>query len=87
MTLLKNFRFGDDARYNVQAGAEVFNLLDQRIRTLGTATGSQSSIVVGAPSGVNVRGAFANVNSPFFNDYSTGVFGGRTVQLRAKFVF
>src|SRR3712207_6882540 len=34
VTVLKNFRFGEE-RYNLQIGAEVFNLFNQRIRTIG----------------------------------------------------
>lgn len=90
MTLLKNFRFGGEGRFNLQVGAEVFNLFNQRIRTLGTApTGSFNAGSASGPraSGVNVQTAFANVNSPLFNDYSAGIYSGRTVQLRAKFIF
>jgi hypothetical protein len=72
LTILKNFKFGEE-RYNLQFGAEVFNLFNQRITTIGG---------VGATSS-----AFANVGSAFFNNYSIGDFAGRTVQLRGKFIF
>lgn len=72
LTILKNFRFGEE-RYNLQFGAEIFNLFNQRITTIGG---------VGATSA-----AFANVGSEFFNNYSIGDFAGRTVQLRGKFIF
>lgn len=79
LTIIKNFRFGEE-RYNLQFGAEIFNLWNQRIRTIG-----------GGPSGDAGVGptnnAFNRVISPTFNDYSTGIFGGRTIQLRAKFIF
>ena len=72
LTILKNFRFGEE-RYNLQFGAEIFNLFNQRIASIGG---------VGATSS-----AFANVGSDFFNNYSIGDFAGRTVQLRGKFIF
>ncbi len=73
LTVLKDFSFGGDRNYRFQAGAEVFNLLNQRIRTI-SGVGATTS-------------AFANVDSSFFNNYSLGNFSGRTVQLRAKFIF
>ncbi|HVF86328.1 MAG TPA: TonB-dependent receptor [Pyrinomonadaceae bacterium] len=82
LTALKNFRFGEE-RYNLQIGAEVFNLFNQRIRTVG----DNSSLVGDPVFGVGPQSAFANVNSALFNDYSGGVYGGRSVQLRAKFIF
>jgi len=72
LTVLKNFRFGEE-RYNLQFGAEIFNLFNQRIRTIDG---------VGATTS-----AFANVGSSLFNNYSIGNFAGRTVQLRGKFIF
>ncbi len=86
LTVLRDFAFGGDRNYRIQVGAEVFNLLNQRIRTIGAApsqSNPNSSITgVGATTS-----AFANVDSAFFNNYSVGNFGGRTVQLRAKFIF
>ncbi|MDQ3634763.1 MAG: TonB-dependent receptor [Acidobacteriota bacterium] len=73
VTILKNFRFGGDYNYNLQVGAEIFNLLNQRIREISTV-GPRNT-------------GFVNVNSPSFNNYSLGVVPGRTVQLRAKFIF
>ncbi|MFN2491746.1 MAG: hypothetical protein ABR501_02545 [Pyrinomonadaceae bacterium] len=58
---------------HIQFGAEIFNLWNQRMRTISG---------VGATTA-----AFANSGSPFFNNYSIGNFSGRTVQLRAKFEF
>ncbi len=72
LTVLKNFKFGEE-RYTVQVGTEIFNLWNQRIRTI-SGVGATSS-------------AFANVSSPFFNNYSIGDFSGRTIQFRAKFLF
>lgn len=71
LTVLKKVYFGETV--NLQFGTEVFNLWNQRIRTIAG---------VGATTA-----AFANTASPFFNNYSVGNFSGRTVQLRAKFEF
>lgn len=71
LTILKKIFFGETT--HIQFGAEIFNLWNQRIRTISG---------VGASSA-----AFANSGSPFFNNYSIGNFSGRTVQLRAKFEF
>ncbi|MDQ3686531.1 MAG: TonB-dependent receptor [Acidobacteriota bacterium] len=74
LTALKNFRFGDDDnQYNLQVGAEFFNLFNQRIRDISTVGPTNT--------------AFVNVFSPRFNDYSLGIVDGRTIQLRAKFIF
>lgn len=72
ITILKNLKFGED-RYNIQFGTEIFNLWNQRIRTVGGLNATSNS--------------FANTGSALFNDYSVGNFGGRTIQLRAKFIF
>lgn len=72
ITILKNLKFGED-RYNIQFGTEIFNLWNQRIRTVGGLNATSNS--------------FANTGSSLFNDYSVGNFGGRTIQLRAKFIF
>lgn len=72
VTVLKNFKFGED-RYNLQVGTEIFNVWNQRIRTIG---------------GLDQTGnSFANTGSTVFGDYSFGNFGGRTIQIRAKFIF
>lgn len=73
LTALKQLKFGEE-RYTLQAGVEVFNLFNQRIRTA-------------AGLGVGSTNAFSNVNSAFFNDYSIGNFSGRTIQFRSKFIF
>ena len=82
LTALKNFRFGEE-RYNLQFGAEIFNLWNQRIRTIGSesCTALQSCGVGATTVG------FPFVSSTLFNDYSIGNFGGRTIQMRAKFIF
>lgn len=74
MTILKNFRFGE--RYSLQFGAEVFDLFNQKPVSIFTDV----SGLVGSTS-------FATVNNAKFNDYSFGEFPGRTIQLRAKFIF
>ncbi|MEJ7617914.1 MAG: TonB-dependent receptor [Pyrinomonadaceae bacterium] len=86
--LLKNFRFGEE-RYNLQLGAEVFNIFNQRIRTIGDfGSPNFSAQNFDATAGIGATTpSFANVASPNFNDYSTGNFSGRTVQIRAKFIF
>lgn len=88
MVVLKNFRFGEE-RYNVQVGAEVFNIFNQRIRTIGDfGSPNFSAQNFDATAGIGVTTpAFANVTSANFNDYSIGNFSGRTVQVRAKLIF
>jgi hypothetical protein len=89
--LLKNFRFGEE-KYMLQVGAEVGNLFNQRIRTVGDF-GSPFFINQNDFNGTNQFGigavsfAFPDVTSPNFNDYSVGNFSGRSIQLRAKFTF
>lgn len=74
LTALKNFRFGDDKNtYNLQVGAEFFNLFNQRIRSISTVGPTNT--------------AFVNVNSTAFNSYGLGIVPGRTIQIRAKFIF
>ncbi|HEX8144882.1 MAG TPA: TonB-dependent receptor [Pyrinomonadaceae bacterium] len=79
MTILKNFRFAE--RYTLQVGAEIYDLFNQKARTLGNG-GLQAT-----SSGVEADPSFATVSSPRFNDYSLGDFPGRSIQLRAKFIF
>ena len=74
LAVLKNFSFGDDDnQYNLQFGAEIDNLFNQRNRTVATVGPTNT--------------AFVNVFSTRFNDYSLGIVPGRTVQLRAKLIF
>lgn len=72
MVFLKNFVFGEE-RYTFQIGAEVLNVFNQRIRTLAGFNATNNS--------------FARIDTPFFNNYDAGEFVGRTVQIRAKFLF
>ena len=91
MTFVKNIRFGGE-RYNIQLAAEVGNFFNQRIRTIGDF-GSPFFVNQNDFNGTNQFGigavsfAFPDVTSPLFNSYSAGNFSGRTVQLRAKFIF
>ena len=90
MTFVKNIRFTE--RYNIQLAAEVGNFFNQRIRTIGDF-GSPFFVNQNDFNGTNQFGigavsfAFPDVTSPLFNNYSAGNFSGRTVQLRAKFIF
>jgi hypothetical protein len=74
-SLLKRFRLVD--RFTFELGAEASNLLNQRIRNLGSL-GDQTA--AGAV-------LFSTAGSPSFNDYKLGNATGRTVQLRCKFIF
>ena len=73
LVLLKNTRFGRDARFNFQIGAEIFDVFNQRQQTIG-GVGAQTA-------------AFAIAGNANFNNYAIGSFGGRTVTMRAKFIF
>jgi len=87
---VKNVRLRE--RFTFQLAAEVGNLFNQRIRTVGDF-GSPFFINQNDYLGTNQFGigavsfAFPDVTSPLFNNYSTGNFSGRTVQLRGKFIF
>ena len=71
--LLKNTRFGSDGRFNFQIGAEVFDLFNQRPKTIG-GVGAQT-------------GAFSIAGNANFNNYEIGNFTGRRITMRAKFIF
>lgn len=73
LNILKNTRFGRDGRYNIQIGAEIFDLFNQREQTIN-GVGAQTA-------------AFAQAGNDFFNNYSVGTYGGRTITMRAKFIF
>jgi hypothetical protein len=73
MVFLKNTRFGGEGRFNLQLGAEIHDVFNQRTRTIaGVGAGARS---------------FALPNAAQFLNYDFGVYGGRTIQLRAKFIF
>lgn len=88
LTVLRNFRFGEE-RYNIQVGAEIFNLLNQRVRTIGgNPSGDIVNPALDERFGVGATNtAFNNVTSTEFNNYGLGIYGGRIIQLRAKFIF
>jgi hypothetical protein len=73
LVVLKNIRFGTDGRFNVQIGAEIFDLFNQRSKTL-EGVGAQTA-------------AFATAGNANFNNYEIGSFDARTVRFRAKFYF
>ena len=67
-SIMKSFRFSEDG-YNIQVGAEFFNLFNQRVRTiagLGNQTGAAAT-------------AFVTAGSASFNDYSIGNYVGRMI--------
>jgi len=73
MTFIKNTRFGKEGRYNFQIAAEVYDVFNQREITIGGV-------------GAGGRG-FVEPSTAQFLDYSRGVYGGRTITMRAKFIF
>lgn len=73
VTILKNTRFGKDARFNFQIGAEIFDLFNQRVKTI-TGVGAFTQ-------------AFALPANANFLNYNIGSFTGRTVRMRVKFIF
>jgi hypothetical protein len=91
MVFLKNLRFGEE-RYTVQLGAEVGNVFNQRVKTIGDY-GSPFFANQNDSAGTGQFGigsyspAFPIVDSGNFNDYSIGNFSGRNIQLRLKFIF
>lgn len=82
MVFLKNFRFGEE-RYNLQLGVEAVNFFNQRIRTVGNFAAILPTVGGLSPTDFS----FMNVAGATFNDYSIGNYSGRTLQLRAKFIF
>ncbi|MDQ1638573.1 MAG: hypothetical protein QOF62_1912 [Pyrinomonadaceae bacterium] len=73
MVFIKNTRFGKEGRYNFQIAAEAHNVFNQReINISGVGSGARS---------------FTLPNTTQFLNYSFGVYGGRTVTMRAKFIF
>jgi hypothetical protein len=73
LVVLKNTRFGRDGRFNAQIGAEIFDVFNQRQKTING---------VGA-----FTQAFAIPGNANFQDYGIGSYGGRTIRMRAKFIF
>jgi hypothetical protein len=73
LVILKNIRFGTDSRFNFQIGAEIFDLFNQREKTIA-GVGAQTA-------------AFATAGNVNFNNYEIGNFTGRVIRMRAKFFF
>ncbi|MGH9947861.1 MAG: carboxypeptidase regulatory-like domain-containing protein [Pyrinomonadaceae bacterium] len=78
LVVVKNTRFGRDGRFNFQVGAEIFDLFNQRPQTVGGVNGLASD---------TSAGAFAIAGNANFNNYSLGTYPGRSVRMRAKFIF
>jgi len=74
LVLIKNTRFGDEGRFNFQIGAEINDLFNQRPVTIRPFTTNQGQAFV-TPGNLN------------FLNYNLVPFGGRTVTMRAKFIF
>jgi hypothetical protein len=75
MVLIKNTRFGREGRFNFQVAAEAHDVFNQRSVDLrGIGSGARS---------------FTLPDQTAFLNYSTdfGVYSGRTIQLRGKFIF
>jgi hypothetical protein len=85
---LKNFVFGEE-RYTFQIGAETFNLFNQRVRTLSGFSANGNSFARADTRTLSVAPGTGVVseNSGLFNNYDAGEFAGRTIQIRAKFIF
>ena len=82
--VMKRFPFGQE-RYNLEIGAEVNNLFNQRIYAIGNFGNALGTAT--APGLSPTDFAFPTVSSPLFNQYSIGNFPGRSIQLRAKLNF
>jgi len=73
MTFIKNTRFGKEGRFNFLVAAEAHNVFNQReINIAGIGAGARS---------------FTEPFTSQFLNYSFGVYGGRTITMRAKFIF
>ena len=84
LVLIKNTRFGPDNRFNLQIGAEIIDLFNQRPRTIG-GTGAQVEAL--STGGVGAQtAAFALPQNANFLNYDVGTFTGRTITMRAKFI-
>jgi outer membrane receptor protein involved in Fe transport len=84
-SILKRFPFGEE-RYNIEVGAEINNLFNQRIYAIGNFGNALGTAT--APGLSPTDFAFPTVSSPLFNNYGAiGNFPGRSIQLRAKLNF
>lgn len=73
LVILKNTKFGSDGRFNFQIGAEIFDVFNQRQKTING---------VGA-----FTQAFALPANANFLNYDIGSYAGRSITMRAKFKF
>ncbi|MBC7900715.1 MAG: hypothetical protein H7070_11760, partial [Saprospiraceae bacterium] len=85
MVLIKNTRFGPDGRFNLQIGAEIIDVFNQRPRTIG-GTGAQVEALFTGGVGAQTAAFSLPQNANFLN-YDVGTFTGRTITMRAKFIF
>jgi hypothetical protein len=75
MVFIKNTRFGKEGRYNFQIAAEAHNVFNQReITVAGVGSGARSFVEPFTPQFLNYS-------------YDFAVYGGRTITMRAKFIF
>jgi hypothetical protein len=73
MVFLKNTRFGHEGRYNFQIAAEAHDVFNHRSVDLrGVGSDARS---------------FTLPSTSAFLNYGLGTYSGRTIQLRAKFIF
>jgi outer membrane receptor protein involved in Fe transport len=83
--ITKRFPFGEE-RYNIEIGAEINNLFNQRVYAIGNFGNALGTAT--APGLSPTDFAFPTVSSPLFNNYGAiGNFPGRSIQLRAKINF
>lgn len=85
VVFIKNTRFGRDDRFNFQIGAEIIDLFNQRPRTIG-GTGAQVEALFTGGVGAQTS-AFSLPQNVNFLNYDVGTFTGRTITMRAKFIF
>jgi outer membrane receptor protein involved in Fe transport len=84
--ITKRFPFGgDEGRYDIEVGAEINNLFNQRIFAIGNFGNALGTAT--APGLSPTDTGFPTVSSVFFNQYGIGNFPGRSIQLRAKLNF
>jgi len=75
MVFLKNTRWGKEGRYNFQIAAEAHNVFNHReINISGVGSGARSFVEPFTPQFLNYS-------------YDFAVYGGRSVTMRAKFIF
>ena len=77
VVLIKNTRVGSEGRYNFQIGAEIFDLFNQRPKTIGS----------GPAPGLAQTPAFAQPQNASFLNYGLANAPGRYITMRAKFIF